>query len=111
LHSTSYLLNPPSTHNTHTLSLHDALPIFNTDRESEMRFNSGLAIGALIGRMAFSDKAEGSRRERRAERLGVHRWVCAIVIVVILDRKSTRLNSSHQIISYAVFCLNKKRHS
>src|SRR5258708_11574708 len=28
---------------------------------------------------------------------------------VILDRKSTRLNSSHQIISYAVFCLKKKK--
>src|SRR5947208_5846125 len=30
-------------------------------------------------------------------------WACA------LDRKSTRLNSSHQIISYAVFCLKKKK--
>src|SRR5258708_6534477 len=29
---------------------------------------------------------------------------------VVLDRKSTRLNSSHQIISYAVFCLKKKKH-
>src|SRR5258708_11558538 len=28
---------------------------------------------------------------------------------VLLDRKSTRLNSSHQIISYAVFCLKKKK--
>src|SRR5947208_7393857 len=28
-----------------------------------------------------------------------------------LDRKSTRLNSSHQIISYAVFCLKKKEHT
>src|SRR5574344_2210769 len=27
------------------------------------------------------------------------------------DRKSTRLNSSHQIISYAVFCLKKKKHN
>src|SRR5258708_9362848 len=27
----------------------------------------------------------------------------------LLDRKSTRLNSSHQIISYAVFCLKKKK--
>src|SRR5258708_9752557 len=27
------------------------------------------------------------------------------------DRKSTRLNSSHQIISYAVFCLKKKKHA
>src|SRR5258708_32806932 len=29
--------------------------------------------------------------------------------IIILDRKSTRLNSSHQIISYAVFCLKKKK--
>ena len=28
---------------------------------------------------------------------------------ILKDRKSTRLNSSHQIISYAVFCLKKKR--
>src|SRR5438552_13832958 len=30
-------------------------------------------------------------------------------LVLTLDRKSTRLNSSHQIISYAVFCLKKKK--
>src|SRR5438552_6419965 len=30
---------------------------------------------------------------------------------VAVDRKSTRLNSSHQIISYAVFCLKKKNHT
>src|SRR5258708_27482284 len=33
------------------------------------------------------------------------------VIAVSLDRKSTRLNSSHQIISYAVFCLKKKKNA
>src|SRR5947208_7976457 len=38
---------------------------------------------------------------RRPDRQGVHRLVRG-------DRKSTRLNSSHQIISYAVFCLKKK---
>src|SRR5258708_25273359 len=32
-----------------------------------------------------------------------------LVDMVVLDRKSTRLNSSHQIISYAVFCLKKKK--
>src|SRR5258708_11784861 len=32
----------------------------------------------------------------------------AVVLPVEEDRKSTRLNSSHQIISYAVFCLKKK---
>src|SRR5258708_11424358 len=31
-----------------------------------------------------------------------------VMCKIILDRKSTRLNSSHQIISYAVFCLKKK---
>src|SRR5258708_23765053 len=33
---------------------------------------------------------------------------CSSVVAVSLDRKSTRLNSSHQIISYAVFCLKNK---
>src|SRR5207244_6645755 len=38
-----------------------------------------------------------------------HKNVQATVVIVIeKDRKSTRLNSSHQIISYAVFCLKKK---
>src|SRR5258708_28777579 len=32
-----------------------------------------------------------------------------VQVSVLLDRKSTRLNSSHQIISYAVFCLKKKK--
>src|SRR5258708_21998271 len=31
------------------------------------------------------------------------------LLKLLLDRKSTRLNSSHQIISYAVFCLKKKK--
>src|SRR5947208_4560410 len=33
------------------------------------------------------------------------------VSMAAVDRKSTRLNSSHQIISYAVFCLKKKNHT
>src|SRR2546429_5136493 len=33
-----------------------------------------------------------------------------IALVVVQDRKSTRLNSSHGYISYAVFCLKKKKH-
>src|SRR5258708_30749966 len=36
-----------------------------------------------------------------------------VILIMVLwpDRKSTRLNSSHQIISYAVFCLKKKKRS
>src|SRR5690242_21174230 len=35
--------------------------------------------------------------------------VCSVIIAYSLDRKSTRLNSSHMSISYAVFCLKKKK--
>src|SRR5438552_11460899 len=43
------------------------------------------------------------------ERTALVRLFCSTHTVLIRDRKSTRLNSSHQIISYAVFCLKKKR--
>src|SRR5947208_4745744 len=46
----------------------------------------------------------GQRLDRR--RGGLHPDAVAAARV---DRKSTRLNSSHQIISYAVFCLKKKK--
>src|SRR5258708_18990805 len=36
--------------------------------------------------------------------------LAAVIDNKLADRKSTRLNSSHQIISYAVFCLKKKKH-
>src|SRR5438552_13003611 len=67
----------------YTLSLHDALPIFGAEP---------IARGGREGR--------GPRAARRARR-----------VPALEDRKSTRLNSSHQIISYAVFCLKKKKES
>src|SRR5574344_2868216 len=49
-------------------------------------------------------------RSRRCGHLAAHRDQRQVLTHVILtDRKSTRLNSSHQIISYAVFCLKKKK--
>src|SRR2546430_11516796 len=42
---------------------------------------------------------------------GVDQRLVVLVVVVIRDRKSTRLNSSHSQISYAVFCLKKKKHN
>src|SRR5437773_5185976 len=40
------------------------------------------------------------------------RWnfINAVTVLCVVDRKSTRLNSSHITISYAVFCLNKKKY-
>src|SRR5438552_14726971 len=56
----------------------------------------------------FAGAAEAGRGRRRRRRLeGVGR--IAIEQREERDRKSTRLNSSHQIISYAVFCLKKKK--
>src|SRR5206468_11797872 len=55
-----------------------------------------------------------SRASRQREQQVLHRcWTCARPSVALSsvqqDRKSTRLNSSHDQISYAVFCSNKKR--
>src|SRR5207244_11003879 len=94
------LLTTPPSSATYTLSLHDALPIYK--RAPQHRGDRGLRVG----RHGLEDGHERRAifRSRHADepaiwaRLGRHR-----------DRKSTRLNSSHQIISYAVFCLKKKR--
>src|SRR5688500_19983970 len=89
-----------------TLSLHDALPI-----------SLGLGGGHRPG--ARRNRAMGTARSRRttlaatgshpAEHAPPRRQeMSAVAIITGQDRKSTRLNSSHLVISYAVFCLKKK---
>src|SRR5437773_9186792 len=85
----SFFFHRPPTTAIYTLSLHDALPI------SEL---GSVRIGAPpLGDVA---RGAGDRRSRRLEQLR-H--------VGRRDRKSTCLNSSHITISYAVFCLKKKK--
>src|SRR5438552_11214930 len=74
----------------------DALPI---SRQSARRGPAAVAIGNNGHVQA------GVRRRREFRALGGRRGRG------IRDRKSTRLNSSHQIISYAVFCLKKKNNN
>src|SRR3712207_7610801 len=51
--------------------------------------------------------AQVAREE--AERLGIAKpLIVGVTVLTSIDRKSTRLNSSHANISYAVFCLKKK---
>src|SRR2546430_12318069 len=82
-----FFFNDTATTEIYTLSLHDALPI-SRDGKSQ----------------AFCAAQDSDSAERRARSLqgrtcgGPER-----------DRKSTRLNSSHSQISYAVFCLKKKK--
>src|SRR5207244_11929748 len=84
-----FFLNAPPTSELHPLSLHDALPICVLPAEA-------LPLGA-----AMLSCAKGST--------GVAVIVAGCARAAAGDRKSTRLNSSHQIISYAVFCLKKTK--
>src|SRR5215475_14975449 len=76
-----FFFNDTATTEIYTLSLHDALPIFFVIAE------------ILIANGACRHKPVGARVAQFDEQ----------------DRKSTRLNSSHVKISYAVFCLKKKK--
>src|SRR5258708_18332984 len=90
-----FFFNDTATTEIYTLSLHDALPISSAAcyhhalHETEsVRVRPGPRAALplpLLGRRARASSGSGR------------------------DRKSTRLNSSHQIISYAVFCLKKKK--
>src|SRR5439155_24353942 len=95
LHSELFFLHLRAPTDPYTLSLHDALPIWSAAR---------LARGS-------GDDVHGSLVTRRAgRRLGIGaRTVGRPCGSRGRDRKSTRLNSSHVAISYAVFCLQKKR--
>src|SRR3712207_7524886 len=82
-----FFFNDTATTEIYTLSLHDALPIYEPPQ------------GAQQG---------GSRPPRAGRRPGACRGGVLSLRHRPLDRKSTRLNSSHANISYAVFCLKKK---
>src|SRR5436190_24255319 len=79
-----FFFNDPATTEIYTLSLHDALPISNATRAYDNRTGADVAL--------VQDFTRGE--------LDLH---------IHEDRKSTRLNSSHTVISYAVFCLKKKK--
>src|SRR5437870_6271182 len=70
----------------YTLSLHDALPICSS--HTPVAVDRGAARTTPCGHRAAASRAACARWPQ--------------------DRKSTRLNSSHVAISYAVFCLKKK---
>src|SRR5256885_10006246 len=79
-------------------------------------FRSLLGVAAALARRPYllmlDEPAAGlgqGDRQRLAEVLLKSRDVGVTVIIVDQDRKSTRLNSSHLVISYAVFCLKKKK--
>src|SRR5438132_9069022 len=85
----------------YTLSLHDALPI-------SLRARAGLpadAAGGAGGCVAPTGGAQSHHRPVSSQESRATRAAASLSA----DRKSTRLNSSHTVISYAVFCLKKKK--
>src|SRR2546427_4035360 len=93
-----FFFNDTATTEIYTLSLHDALPI------SRGRPRHGRDLRRADRRPpqgAASEHRRPAARARGGLRVGDARGP--------RDRKSTRLNSSHSQISYAVFCLKKKK--
>src|SRR5689334_25405914 len=84
-----FFFNDTATTEIYTLSLHDALPIFQVMIEPALT----VFLGAILGWVMLS----------------VLGPIYDVITKVMTDRKSTRLNSSHSSISYAVFCLKKKK--
>src|SRR3712207_7527407 len=95
-----FFFNDTATTEIYTLSLHDALPIFPTSKGTKkftptclytVNFISPLSTPTFSNILYLGASSCASDSN--------------------LDRKSTRLNSSHANISYAVFCLKKKQES
>src|SRR5947209_12413722 len=89
-----FFLSVISTTEIYTLSLHDALPIFYRLRGPARPGGKCPELRAVLSQRVV--------RQVRAVPDG-------LVAIELQDRKSTRLNSSHANISYAVFCLKKKK--
>src|SRR5438105_10377717 len=101
-----FFLHDTATTEIYTLSLHDALPIYWREQLSpgwERRAADTRSIRQRKSRPRVSIPPRGCRPNRRRTRWAV------TTLVMRTDRKSTRLNSSHEWRSYAVFCLKKKR--
>src|SRR3712207_9548022 len=90
-----FFFNDTATTEIYTLSLHDALPILMCSTSERAGVGFLLMYSSLSRRRAGSAAAHAANRGRPSRP----------------DRKSTRLNSSHANISYAVFCLKKKNTS
>src|SRR5688572_31829019 len=89
LFSFFFFFNDTATTEIYTLSLHDALPIFHA------------ALGNGFQEVIYQRALEIEMQEAKLH--------FARELSMPIDRKSTRLNSSHSQISYAVFCLKKKK--
>src|SRR5258708_23790320 len=97
-----FFFNDTATTEIYPLSLHDALPICRSRPAGPDQRQRGGRPGQGPGR-------GGTGHRAHCPGLPLHGHGADHAL--LRDRKSTRLNSSHQIISYAVFCFKKKKKS
>src|SRR5689334_24796561 len=95
-----FFFNDPATTEIYTLSLHDALPIckeyrFRRRQQLESFFQRHDAFALFVNARLIGLICE--------QKFGDE------IVAKLRDRKSTRLNSSHSSISYALFCLKNKK--
>src|SRR3712207_8188159 len=98
-----FFFNDTATTEIYTLSLHDALPICVAGETYNVCSGRTASASELVDALAAAAGVEVEQSIDPA-RVRAHE-----VMEIRGDRKSTRLNSSHANISYAVFCLKKKK--
>src|SRR2546430_6530681 len=91
-----FFFNDTATTEIYTLSLHDALPIYSGFAAGSSHLLRKRRHASLFCSYHASSLTPSRKWRRKREKR---------------DRKSTRLNSSHSQISYAVFCLKKKKNN
>src|SRR5690606_41648086 len=100
--SSTFLFTATATSLIYSLSLHDALPIYTV-----VNFKNR-SIPSIRDAVHFADIIKRKLDRTLPKPLTVYD---SLALLQYTDRKSTRLNSSHVKISYAVFCLKKKKTS
>src|SRR5207302_9253523 len=99
------LLTEPAPPELYTLSLHDALPIWARFCRRRVSWCRAQQRSPHSPRTSMERRSSISRTRQPSSRI----LRASASSSVLADRKSTRLNSSHVKISYAVFCLKKKK--
>src|SRR2546422_5136020 len=103
-----FFFNDTATTEIYTLSLHDALPIYSF-RQAKADMGRADLEYQLRPYVDYYFKNVFSTQTGGTASGSFDAWLTNLDDTAERDRKSTRLNSSHGYISYAVFCLKKKK--
>src|SRR5947209_10449744 len=95
------MFNDTEKNNIYTLSLHDALPIYKHKHKQKNQQKTEKTTEK-------NDRKTTTKKGGYFSVFSLVSFWCFLFMFMFIDRKSTRLNSSHANISYSVFCFKKK---